>query len=532
MSPMSARTSPIALSFAHVYTLSRDPNKSPPVRSYHLPMSSQTSPGEPSSPVKKPTSSNEVEMHFDSIQEDGEEDEFEGLETIGFSQWEREVPNFKSRINDKQEKEGGTSSSSQNQLRIEEEIDELDESEYGLEVPMDLIQDEEVREQVAIHSPIANPSSPPLRTPAFSLPSLNSDIPSGPYPQTPHSPSHSNRHQQANPNFRSSSPVNWTPSPLSSRGKKRSLVILSDDSDQDEENDQTIAISQKDNSGSPNKKGKSSKVIQSGDDEDEDEEEEEEEEEPLAVQKRRREKGKGKEILPSHEEELINIRLGSEAQAPDGPTLDDLFRDDTNDLNFDSNQHDYHEDHYEDEEEEDDYGDFPFDEVDLDFPDTNKKKSKSKSKSRSPEKQKNQTLANDLFPPDEPGEDLEDKENHDRSFSGGHGSSISILDKFELVKKNEWDIPLISDLEIKWQDFYKNHWRRGVDKLNAKSTTTTRRDQVGTIRSDDESEEEDIRPKKTTAAKRGGPWGWRGRGRGRGRGAWRGRVARGKARKK
>ncbi|WWD07922.1 hypothetical protein V865_006029 [Kwoniella europaea PYCC6329] len=526
MSSTSARTSPIALSFAHVYTLSRDPNKSPPVRSSHLPMSSQTSPGEPSSPIKRPTSSNEVEMHIESIQEDDEVDEFEGLETIGFSQWEREVPNFKSRINDKQEKEGETSSSSQNQPRMEEEIDELDESEYGLEMPMDLIQDEEVRAQVAIHSPIANPSSPPLRTPAFSLPSLNSDIPSGPYPQTPHSPSHSNRRQQANQKFRSSSPVNWTPSPLSSRGKKRSLVILSDDSDQDEENDQTIAIPQKGNFSSPNKKGKSSKVIQSGDDEDE-----EEEEEPLAVQKRRREKGKGKEILPSHEEEPINIRLELEAQVPDGPTLDDLFKDDVEEGIYESNEYNYNEGDY-GEEEDDDYGDFPFDEVDLDFPDTNKRKTKSKS--RSPEKQKSKTLANDLFPPDEQEEDLEDKENYDRSFSGGHGSSISILDKFELIKKNEWDIPLISDLEIKWQDFYKNHWRRGVDKLNGKSATTatitTRRDEVGTIRSDDESEEEDVRPKKTTAAKRGGPWGWRGRGRG--RGAWRGRVARGKARKK
>ncbi|WWD00326.1 hypothetical protein V866_007238 [Kwoniella sp. B9012] len=529
MSSISARTSPIALSFAHVYTLSRDPNKSPPVRTSHLPMSSQTSPGEPSSPNKRPTSSNEVEMHIEIIQEGDEVDEFEGLETIGFSQWEREVPNFKSKIDHKQEKEGETSSSSQNQPRIEEEIDELDESEYGLEIPMDPIQDEGVREQVAaIHSPIANPSSPPLRTPAFSLPSLNSDIHSGPYPQTPHSPSHSNRHQQANHKFGSSSPVNWTPSPLSSRGKKRSLVILSDDSDQDEENDQTIVIPQKGDSSSPNKKGKSSKTIQYGDDEDE----EEEEEEPLAIQKRRREKGKGKEILPSHEEEPINIRLELEAQVPDGPTLDDLFKDDINEANYDSSEHQNYEGDHQEEEEDDDYGDFPFDEVDLDFPDTNKKKTKSKS--RSPEKQKSKTLANDLFPPDEQEEELEDKENYDRSSSGGHGSSISILDKFELIKKNEWDIPLISDLEIKWQDFYKNHWRRGVDKLNGKSTTTaaftTRRDEVGTIRSDDESEEEDVRPKKTSAAKRGGPWGWRGRGRG--RGAWRGRVARGKARKK
>ncbi|WVW78714.1 hypothetical protein I302_100674 [Kwoniella bestiolae CBS 10118] len=527
--PASEPPTPISLSTAHIYITTRDPNKSPPVRSSHLPISSQTSPND-SSPIKRPTSSNEVELHLNGMITHGEdveeeEDEFAGLESIGFSQWEREVPHFKSR------KEGRSSSQpiqEENDQRDiseeEDEIDELDESDHG-DMPLDLIQDvedEKENEQeveVAIRSPIAGPSSPPLRTPAFSLPSLNSDIPSGPYPQTPHSHS---KHPE--PNFSTSSPVHWTPSPLSSRDKKRSLVILSDDSDQEDDNrnDHTLVISQRGNTGSPSKKGKT-RAIQSDDDE---------EEEPLAVQKRMRDKGKGREVLYSKE----GLGLDERPEV----SLDDLFRDDegeqeeldregyddydpTLDRDADGDEEDY---------EFDEFGDFPFDQIDLDYPtttSTTRKKSKSKSRSPEKEKGKHNSLATDLFPPDE---EHDDKENYDRTYNGIGlaGAGISILDRLELKEKNEWDIPLVSDLEPRWQEFFKNHWRRGVDKLKAKEKA--REDAIGVILSEEESEEDvPLRQSKTAPVKRAG-WGFRGRGRGRGRGAWRGRAVRGKARRK
>ncbi|WWC87135.1 uncharacterized protein L201_002021 [Kwoniella dendrophila CBS 6074] len=605
----------ISLSSVHVYTTERDPNKSPPIRSNHLPISSQTSPSS-SSPVKRISSSNQVVLHTEKAVEDDEEeenkenqdmrdnddDEFAGLEMIGNTQWEREVPNFqnssmrKSKISSSEEVNDEI-----NMWTKEDDLEELDESDW--EVPLSLLQDQKENEkgkdlQVAIHSPIAGPSSPPLRTPAFSLPSLNSDIPSGPYPQTPQT------HDRQFVNSRRSSPIPWSPSPCSSRGKRneksknQSLIILSDDSDNENGNDHINKIlkdyptfnfennENNEETSSPDLplskttkgkgKGKGKRIIES------DLEEDDEIEEPLAMRKRRKQKGKEKESSPSIAGRLndIDMDVGFD---PTKEGLDDLFREDeANDENYDPGveEAEANQRHNQEEEEEEDFdfdefNDFPFDEVDLEINNNKSKnngnirmtRSRTKSISKSPQKTKtgSRDLANDLFPSDE---DEAEKENlhRNRNYNSNSISNyqnklsaskanynyededeITIIEKIDsctpTVPKNDWDIPLISDLEMKWQEFFNNHWRRGVDKSKAKekaqstSKNKQRESMIGGIYSEDEDddEEDDYRSRtvKKTTTSRGGPakrggsaWGWRGRG----RGAWRGRAStRGKA---
>ncbi|WWC67709.1 uncharacterized protein I206_101621 [Kwoniella pini CBS 10737] len=573
-----ASGSQISLSSAHIYTLQRDPNLPPPIRSNHLPISSQTSPDDSisSSPAKILTSSNEVEIHVDGM---GDEDEFAGLEMMGLTQWEREVPSSTRKASDRKER-----------AEAEEQIDELDESD--LERPFDLVQSAEedvvMDDQVANHSSIAAHSSPPLRTPAFSLPSLNSDIPSGPYPQTPQTAeSHRHNHQILNPNV--STPLSWShphsPSPLSSRDRsdpqtKRSLMILSDDSDMedvDKENQDSRlpghgCSSQASNKS--NRKGKGKQLAESEDDEeplalkkrkrgrmhkliesDEENEEplsvqrrrrvlnklnDEEEDEPLAVQQRRREKGKQKDISPGggyegeisfdydFTEDILENRVDDTSVRKD--TLDDLFKDDENYEYDQRGEEQVHKDIQQQKDEEDlfdfdQFGDFPFDQIDLELANSNNKsqniiKSKIRLKSKSKSPQKERQLHNNLFPSDE----VNVYKHHDKS---------NFRDDDEMINRYfdnpEWNFPLISDLNEKWQDFYKNHWRRGVDKL--KSTSKQKENQknmrIGGILSEDEESEEErwipptqsIAKKITNGSIKRGPWGLRGRG----RGAWRGR---------
>ncbi|WRT65004.1 uncharacterized protein IL334_001945 [Kwoniella shivajii] len=545
---------PISLSSANVYNLTRDPNVPPPVRESHLPISSQTTSG-PSSPHKRPSSSNEVEMQFQfgKAEEEVIEDdpEFAGLEIIGLSQWEREVSSVSSIPRSKGTRSAERHIEEDKHSRKDEEegTDELEESDH--EFSEDLIEGEG-RVAMMTRSPIAGPSSPPLRTPAYSLPSMNSDLPSGPYPRTPQT------------GDRPSTPIVWSLSPLSSRGKKennRSLMMLSDDSDmeQDELNEDShvsnIVMRQK----SPillkrNVRGRN--VILDSD-----------EEESLADRKRRKQNEsasgssrKGKEKASS----------GVDQSETEHPLLD---LDSGIEMDFDPHQQINHCIHYEqrgkeyeieEQKDEDEFGfdDFPLD--DFNFEDTNlthnsapspvshsmnitQGKGRSKSMSKSPVKKQNQ-LADQLFPDDEEEEEafnpipIPIKPKTTSYTIAGNLSSRgtagrSIIDKLNLP--DEWYIPLIPDLPDRWQEFYMNHWRRGADESKAKSThsnSNSANRRIGGIVSEDDEEDEDEEPldrkKKSTSrvgpyAKRGS-FGWRGRG----RGAWRGGRARGKARRK
>ncbi|WWC59218.1 uncharacterized protein I303_101768 [Kwoniella dejecticola CBS 10117] len=632
--------SPLSLSSAHIYNLPRDPNIPPPTRSNHLPISSQTSPGDPSSssPSRNLTSSHEVEMHVDDALGD-DEDEFAGLEMMGLTQWQREVPssNKTERPNDTVRDEYVMKG------HEEEEIDELDESD--LELPPEMIFHTDLFEEdarVAMHSPIAGPSSPPLQTPAFSLPSLNSDIPSGPYPQTPQT-ADPDRQVHQDHNHDHDSPILWSrpqsPSPLFPRDRvdkqgKRSLIILSDDSDMEEVDKENHVITfpregsminrsrssrsspvieQKEGNSAPlslalvdeddddseeplaTRQRKRSRLNRVIDSEEEDEEplslvkkrrnqvgsDADDEEEPLGVQQRRREMGKQRESNQVEGEAQITLNYDftedilatmQEDAAAKKETLDDLFDEDDgkiegydpraeDQVNLSAGQ--------EAGEEEDifDFGDFPFGEIDLELANRNiadsinaktqefikpttRSRTKSKSKSKSPQKQKQKKtpfidLSNDLLPADE---------NPGRPSNSGR-SILGIMDKAGPIgvvsrwpENPEWEFPMISDLDERWQDFYKNHWRRGVDKMKTKTSGAgvirNQRDmRIGGIVSEDEDESEGegwappkasiTIAKKTAQPAKRGPWGaWRGRG----RGAWRGRgaarSARGKSRKK
>ncbi|WVQ97830.1 hypothetical protein IAU59_004945 [Kwoniella sp. CBS 9459] len=573
MSGYSAKPASLSLSRAHPYTLDRDPNLPPPGRTTHLPISSQGSPGPSSSSSQTkernttPRSSAEhIVSDYLSFsprdrdqgeQEEEEEDpEFFGMEVIGASQWEREIPTFKKR------------KSSPRDILVEESesLDHLaDEVEQWAEQ----------EQRFATRSPIAGPSSQPMRTPAFSTTHTSSDLPSGAYPETPLTPHH-HQHQHHHRN-KESTPISWSPSPLSSRSRSmrkgngsQFKTLVSDDSEsdaEDMENDENVPPSRfvVDDLSSTGKRMGKRRIIDSDD-----------EEIMIQQQSAQKEKGKRKSLKrpPSLDQEDLDVQddiADIEFPFDDNPTpkkarpssgrqsSDRVDR--TSQAVYDVAEEEAQEDPL--DTQYSDFDDFPFDQIDLDAPISTSRPSAALKTSSTgvrtttrrfsqttPTTQTNkathQSNENDIF----------SSRHADRSnttFSAARGGDDAMLNRVAVGEAiDEFYIPLIPDLPERWQEFYLNHWRRGA---NGKSKSTNKNNTAsGTSKKQgmtnngveliSESEEDDAyadeeeggygeasaqKRKGASAAKGGntgpaakrGKWGWRGawRGRGRGRGA-------------
>ncbi|WVF70053.1 hypothetical protein IAT40_004840 [Kwoniella sp. CBS 6097] len=547
---------PVSLSYAHTFTLDRDPNLPPPGRTTHLPISSQGSPGPASSSPTKmrntpPRSSAEhIISDYLSISpqdepegEDEEDPEFAGMEVIGASQWEREVPSFKKR----------RSSSREMLVEETEHVDHLgdDAEQWG-----------GGEERFATRSPIAGPSSQPMRTPVYSLTHTSSDMPSGAYPQTPQTPRGHGKHKE-------STPISWSPSPLSSRSRSNRkqnkdnlirynspLVELSDDDGLgNDENIPPSRIVVEERHSPQIRKGKGKRRIIDSDDEE--------------VMNQRQsaqtngDKGKGKQKAneqssPSIDREVISLD-DDDVPFDDDPTPKRSLPasgSKTKNSNGSKNTGQAVGATTVDQVEKDpldtqysDFDDFPFDEIDLDTPipkrpsslstkpsSNNAKRTTRRSSPATPTINDIAGLSNniDLFGPRHADDEMSNR--------------IAIAEAID-----EYYIPLIPDLPERWQEFYLNHWRRGADgKSKSKSTSDTvaggknksksrviMRNGVELV---SESEDEDdayedenedggapAKKKRAMAGVKGGragpaakrgKWGWRGawRGRGRGRG--------------
>ncbi|OCF37560.1 hypothetical protein I316_00686 [Kwoniella heveanensis BCC8398] len=578
---MSGRSSvkPISLSLAHSFTLNRDPNLPPPGRTSHLPISSQGSPGPSSSPPPPPandmrnhttprSSAEHIISDYLSIspEEEGEEEdpEFAGMEVIGATQWEREVPTFKKK--------------SRTSTRVDVLVEETEDIAHSIEGAAQWAKDEEM---FATRSPIAGPSPQPIRTPVFSLTHTSSDLPSGAYPQTPQTPHHPHK---------VSSPVSWSLSPLSSRSRlaKRTqsgwdkpgdnailfdtpVARLSDDNDDDSAvNDENVPPSRivLDERQSPLiRTGKGKRRIIDSDDE-------ETLSRQLSVERQDKGKGRATAVLSSSmdrqvvaldHDELANMLFPLD----DEPTPKHSAGPPNSSNKSNSNNRTTGEISPEAEGEApldtqySDFDDFPFDEIDLDAPIPHSKTPSALASSG--DGAKRTTKRSSQAPPTIDTNRVHKSSCASRPAVAGQGH-VAVIDDDDISNRvaiaeavDQYYIPLIPDLPERWQEFYLNHWRRGADgKSKSKSTFLTgtaggkkgqgqsrvvSRNGVELVSESDEDDDDDEayddndvgygasakkrgRAGTTTKGGRSGPavkrgtWGrrgaWRGRGRGRG----------------
>nr|XP_031861920.1 uncharacterized protein CI109_002750 [Kwoniella shandongensis]KAA5528992.1 hypothetical protein CI109_002750 [Kwoniella shandongensis] len=502
--PVRPRSADIHLSNVNYFMTIRNPNLPPPIRTNDLPHLSSSQQSEtPSSPDKplaelrkgrlvakggedeENVGRGEASFDVEGAEEEGgdvggdghendeeDEDEFAGLETMGASQWVREVEiPRKARSSDK------APSSSVH------DIDEVNEK-Y-------LSHGETHREPE--YNSHAGPSSPALRTPAFSHTHTHSDLPSCPYPETPHTPCNT-------------TPSRWTSSPLpsGSKGKSRSRgdnamlydpATRSDDEEHEKENDENL----------PPRKAS----LSSG---------------PVKVVKS---KGKGRKIiLDSDDEEALNEKSNRKGKAKEERTIEldvqtmpiDLANDDDDD-DMEAHVHQNGDKPGDDDDGgDDDFGmDFPFDQVDLDSDfnfdhltrsDQNQPVRTRRSKSPTKRSAAPLQVIND-------------------SFSNGFdfvALATSTVAEGTNTKDDPFPVIMISDMEPKWQEFYLNHFRRAGGAAAAGGEK--KRTVVEALNADDD-EEEDARgrmrtmPQKAAAGNRGKKF--VSRGGGAWRGAWRGR---------
>ncbi|KAK8846768.1 hypothetical protein IAR55_005856 [Kwoniella newhampshirensis] len=404
-----------------------------------------------------------------------DEDEFEGLETMGATQWVREVEI--PRMSRSSEKDFASSVCDTMDLREDVYGDVHDNGMSQRGCPS--LNNGSVLNLVRL----AGPSSSSLRTPAFSHTHTHSDLPSGPYPQTPNTE-------------RDSTPIPWSPSPLPSEsGSKKKLQSLadnpklfelSDDSDKENDQGQTSPRVVKPVKG----KGKGKKMILDSDDE----------EALSSTRSKKREKGKGKEKNMDREDESIDFDFGMSME-PLPIELQEDQRGDEQEIRGDTQYDDF------------DVG-FPFDEIDLNLSVTGAGSS-SRRKSKSPIK------AATNRPQVPPETNFMDENNLQLITS-------NLISDERKMKDDLFPVVMIDDMEPKWQEFYLNHWRRGSE---AKKRTVAEA-LLADDQADEEDEEEEERSRSTRgrtvtkrssmgtrgrkAAKRGG-WSWRGAWRGRGR---------------
>ncbi|WVR04448.1 hypothetical protein IAU60_001451 [Kwoniella sp. DSM 27419] len=495
------RSAPLSLSTGHVYSLERDPNASPPTRPSHLPVSSQAT--VLSSPCRPSEASHHRHLRVAASPDAEEDPEFAGMEMIGATQWEREVPTFQSR---------------NSCTTPRDEVDDM-ALWFGDEAEDQAVQEQE---RLAIRSPIAGPSSP-LQTPAFSLNHTSSDLPSGAYPQTPGTPL---VHRD-----RSSTPMSWSASPVLQRQRRRKsaerqvdqVMLLSDDSDKENDAMRAMDPDLDPGLGTPILRGsKKRKVILSSSSEDEEgagfrvrSPRDEAKERQVVVPDNGRSRETSRDIDLDLDVEMLD--LPEDAAAMQAQEADEEMNDDA----------------------EYDLEPFPFDEVDLDV---GKIKQAAQADKRvkivRTEPQRRVTRQSQAIPG--PIYQIDDDENEEENIplrllhnSGavGRAGASSILDGLMPGGQgSEWFVPLIPDLPEDVQEFYLNHWRRGADKSKEKDEQRRRMNEL--VSEDDDDDEGPrrvpVRAKAVSVSARGrgmatkrGRYptrgGYRGRARGRGR---------------